>query len=354
MKTLSTLLTAVLVLSAVAAHAKRNININLDNAAAIRGPMIVPKGETRNGDIVVRGSVVIDGALNGDIAVIDGDVRVPGKVNGNIAALNSPVNVVGTVTGDIASAGGAVTVNGQVHGSVALMGGDLELGPKSQLNGDAALLGGRLKKLSGAKFDGNVSQLDLGVGRQLFNLATRMSGHGVEEKVIMVGDLVAICFYLGGWLLISLLAALLPRQVESVAVALRADPWKCAGIGLLVILAIVPGLILMVMSLIGIFLIPLAVLALGAAKLMAFAAFALILAVRVSESLGRPAPATLPGVAAGFLVMTCLLIAGKLLNLVGATTLGGLFVIVNFILISFGAVIGLGGVLTTRFGQRTI
>lgn len=351
-------LNAVLALAllAPAAAAKSKVNVKLDDPDALTGPVFVPKGETRDGDLVVRGSVTVEGVLNGDMAVMEGEVLIKGVVNGDVATLGSPVTVTGQLNGDIATAGGAVRIDGVVRGEVASMGGSLELGPKAELTGDAALLGGSFKKAPGAKFTGEVSQLDLGVGRGLVRLAEKIGKHHLspeaQEKRRKARLFASIAFYLGSWFMITLVAALLPDAVDSVAAAVRRDLWRAAGYGLLLCLAFVPALVLMAVSLVGIPLIPLALLAAVAAKLLAFSAYALLIADRVGASLKRPVVSTLTGVAGGYLVLISPLLVGKLLLLAGAGGLGGVLVLLNLILLSFGAVAGLGGVFLTRFGTR--
>lgn len=84
----------------------------------------------------------------------------------------------------------------------------------------------------------------------------------------------------------------------------------------------------------------------------AFAAFSLIISDWVAASLKTQVVSTLTGVAGGFLVLISPLLAGKLLSLAGAGGLGGTLVFLDLILLSFGAVAGLGGVFLTRFGTK--
>jgi cytoskeletal protein CcmA (bactofilin family) len=353
MKTLKLLaLAAVLALPGLAS-AKPQFNIKIDGKDPVDGPVRVAKGEVRDGDIVARGSITVEGTLNGDAVALDGAILIPGQVNGDVASLGSAVSVSGAVSGDVASMGGAVTVEGRVHGDVASMGGDVTLGPKAEVNGSVALLGGRLKKADGAKLNGSVTQLDLGMGKDLLRLATRVSrkaaGGSAEERAELKKDwsrakaAAGIAFLLGCGLLVALAGAFAPRQVETVAAAVEQDFWQSAGIGLLMITVSVIGIPLLPVAFLGIFL----------AKLLAVAAFSLVLARRFAQSISRPAPTTLAGVALGFLLLVSPNLLGKLVGLFGLPGgIGGVLLLANLILLSFAVMVGVGAIWTTRFGTR--
>lgn len=363
MKTLKSFaLAALLALSAGLASAKPQFNIKIDGKDPVDGPVRVAKGEVRDGDIVARGSITVEGTLNGDAVALDGAISIPGQVNGDVAALAGFVNIAGAVTGDVASMGGAVSVEGRVHGDVASMGGDVALGPKAEVNGSVALLGGRLKKADGAKLNGSVTQLDLGMGKDLLKLATRVSRKATgsaEDRAELKKDwsrakaAAGIAFLLGCGLLVALAGAFAPRQVETVAAAVEADFWQSAGIGLLLLIATGPALLMVAVSVIGIPLLPVAFLGLFAAQLLAVAAFSLVLARRFALSTSRPAPTTLAGVALGFLLLVSPNLLGKLVGLAGLPGgIGGVLLLANLILLSFAMMVGVGAIWTTRFGTK--
>lgn len=362
MKTLKlSLLAAALVLSAGAAEAKKNFNIRVDGKDAVEGPVLVSKGETRDGDIVARGSVTVEGVLNGDAVSLDGSIAVPGQVNGDVASLGSAVSIAGAVSGDVAALGGAVDVTGRVHGDIAAMGGDVTLGPKAEVNGSVALLGGKLKKADGARLNGSVTQLDLGMGRDLLRLATKVTRKAASPDPETKKDwsrakaAAGLAFMAGLVLLVGLCGAFAPRQVENVAAAVEADFWHSAGVGLLLLIAAGPALLLLTVSVVGIPLLPVAFLGMLAAKLLAVAAFSLVLARRFALSTSRPSPTTLAGVLGGFLLLISPNLLGKVVTLLGLPGgVGGLLLLTNLILLSFAVMVGVGAIWSTKFGTRSV
>lgn len=358
MKTLKTLALAALLAVPLTASA-RQFNIKVDGKDAVEGPVLVAKGETRNGDVVAKGSVTVEGTLNGDAVSLDGSIAVPGSVNGDVASLGSAVSIAGTVSGDVASLGGAVSVEGHVHGDVAAMGGDVTLGPKAEINGSVSLLGGKLRKADGARLNGAVTQLDLGMGKDLLKLATRFSKHAadptpeVKQNWGRAKAAAGIAFLLGCALLVALAGGLTPKPVETVADAVEADLWRCAGIGLLVLIAVGPALLLLTVSIVGIPLIPVALIGLLIGKLLAVAAFSLVLARRFAASTGRPSPTTLTGVLTGFALLMSPNLLAKLIALIGLPGgVGGILFLANLILLSFAVMVGAGAIWNTRFGTK--
>ena len=159
-----------------------------------------------------------------------------------------------------------------------------------------------------------------------------------------------LIFVFGLGAVLCLAALLLPAETQSVAAAVRGDFWRSIGVGTLIVILFLPGLLLLTVSILGIPLIPLAILAWCAAALFGVAAFSLVLAERAAESLGRPLPAAAPlAVGLGWLILETLPFVGKLLG----GFLGGTFSFAGFLLLTCGMVAGLGAVWNTRMGRRT-
>jgi hypothetical protein len=136
--------------------------------------------------------------------------------------------------------------------------------------------------------------------------------------------------------------------------AVELDIWKSVGIGLLVQISVIPAVVLMAVSILGIPLIPLGILLLAAACIMGFAGFALLIVRRAHQGAHREAPAVVAAVMLGFLMLNVMLLLGHLINILGSpfNILGWVLIIVNFIVFWFATTVGLGAVWTTRLGSR--
>jgi cytoskeletal protein CcmA (bactofilin family) len=338
--------------------------IRVDSDEVRTGDVRVAKGETARDDIVATGAITVDGVVAGDCVALGGPLTVNGEVRGDAATLGGPVTVAGSVDGSVSAAGGTVAIDGKVSGDVASMGGAVTLGPASMVEGDISILGGRLSKAEGAVVKGKVTDVDMSVLKTLGPLARQMGRrvrhlefeHPEPPKPLRraLGFAAFLCFVLGVGMMVLLLTVFLPKQVEAVACAIRSDFWRSAAVGALILMLIIPALLLMAVSILGIPLIPLALLLMVAAKLMAMAAFSLVLSQRFFASMNKPMPMTVLAVAAGYGLLTVLMVAGRLVGIAGGLggLLGGLFSLANLILLCCGVVVGLGAAWTTRMGTN--
>jgi hypothetical protein len=159
----------------------------------------------------------------------------------------------------------------------------------------------------------------------------------------------AFLLFVGGLGMVLCVAALLmPRQTIAVAAAIRQDFWRSAGVGALMLVLFLPGLLLLTVSVLGIPLIPVAVIAWCAAALFGVVGFSRVLAERASESLQKPLPAAPLAVGLGWLLLETLPLAGKLIG----GFIGGTLSFAGFLLLTCGVVVGLGAVWTTQFGRK--
>jgi len=322
------------------ACAKSRMRVEFASEDVRRGDTFVPKGETLRQDLATTGALVVDGTVDGDCAALGGAAEVPGTITGNLAVL-----------------GGPARISGAVHGDVAVLGGDVTLADHAVVGGDVSLLGGKLVQAEGAVVKGSVDHFDLALAkaflplafnlRRVPELAEKLSPFNKAARFVMFLALAA-----GMGIVTLLLTVLLPKQVETAAAAIRAEFWKAAACGALVLMLTFPGLLLMVVSILGIPLIPLAILVYCVALIMALAAFSLVLAGRFCELRSRSLPATLGAVSLGYALLVGLMASGKFLEIGGVIggLLGRIFVLAGLILVSCGLVLGLGALWLTRMG----
>jgi cytoskeletal protein CcmA (bactofilin family) len=339
------------------ALAKHNMRINVESDDVRHGDTLVPKGETLRQDLAATGAIVVDGTVDGDCASLGNSVAVNGDVRGDVAALGGAAEVPGTITGDLAVLGAPAHISGTVHGDVAVMGGNVTLDEHAVVDGDVSMLGGKLVKADGAVVKGSVNHLDLALAKSFLPLIGKLHRMpDLAEKFSPLKKVAQFVMFLvfaaGMGLMVVLLTVLLPKQVETAAAMITADFWKAAAVGALILMLTFPGFLLMVVSILGIPLIPLAMLFYCVALIMALAAFSLVLAGRFCELRGQPRPVTLAAVALGYGLLVGLLALGKFLEIGGTmgSLLGGIFVLANLILLSCGMVVGLGALWLTRMG----
>jgi len=345
--------------------------IHLDADKMRHDDVTVAKGETLKGDLVTSGAIRVEGTVEGNAVSFGGRVDVPGEVRGDVVSMGGSVDLGGSSKGDLAAIGGSVRVSGKVGGDVAAIGGDVALDKGAAVDGDVSVVGGRLTKEEGVTIKGSVSQVGLGALREILPALTRGGlklalasdnskyGYGHwrhhddnEEAPSTGGRLLKaaafLVFVVGLGLVLALAALFLPQETQAVAAAVRSDFWRCAGVGTLMVILFLPGLLVLTVSILGLPLVPLAILAWCAAALFGLGAFSLLLAERAAESLHKPLPAAPLAVALGWLLLETLPLVGKLIG----GFIGGTLSFAGFLLLTAGLVAGLGAVWNTRMGRK--
>lgn len=105
----------------------------------------LPANEVVNRDYLAAGdSVTISGTVNGDVFVAGGTVTIDGVINGDLLAAGGNINLLGRVSEDVRIAGGNILVNGTVGENLTLAGGNLTLSPEARIIGNLVSFGGNL------------------------------------------------------------------------------------------------------------------------------------------------------------------------------------------------------------------
>jgi hypothetical protein len=171
------------------------------------------------------GVTVDKGEIAESVAAIGGSVRVDGEVEDNVAAIF-----------------GSVRINGRVGGNVSAVGGKVYLGPKAEIQGNLSAVGGTIQRQPGAKVYGSTSEVPGvlgGVGGDW-----DWDGDVHVSPWSPFGASVRLFSTLTGLLILALLVGLTillaRRPLELADAHLRAEPWKCALVGVLAALFSLP------------------------------------------------------------------------------------------------------------------
>jgi cytoskeletal protein CcmA (bactofilin family) len=219
------------------------------------GSVVVGPGEEVSGLTATGGSVVVYGTVAGDLDAYAGTVRIApgGRVTGSVRAYAGSVRIEGTVDGRVVAYGGSVhqTANATVGGSLGAVAGDVTVA--GTVRGDVAAatssLGlaydGRLDAAPGATVGGQTrssEDLDLGPAPPALPPGTLLV-YGVLTNLLV------------GYLLLRGLGGFSVAVVETAAL----DPLPSVGWGLVAVVAAPLALLALALTVVGI---PVAVVAL--------------------------------------------------------------------------------------------
>ena len=321
--------------------------------------VVIEKGQTVRGDVATDKSILVNGTLDGDAVSVGGaSVTINGELTGDLVAIGGAIYIPGLVKGDVSGIGGPVSVSGKVSGDVASVGGGVNLSGTGEIDGGISVLGGSFTKGEKAIHKGEVHSFDTHAVRTVLPRVLRLVRYaGDRERGVnpwMVGGLLGLglLFFFSvlvtGAILLLLPPVFFPKNVENMAAAISTDMWRACGIGALMVVGFFPGLLMMVVSVLGIPLVPFALMVYAAAGVLGLSAFSAVLQGRFFEGIKKAGPVGLPGkVATGYAIMAGLTLFGKIIPLAG-----DVLSLIGFMLLSFGAMLGLGAAWITRMGNR--
>ncbi len=225
---------------------------------------------------------------------------------------------------DAVAVGGSVHINGEVTNDAVAVGGSLFLSNSAFVGGSAVAIGGRVSREPGSVIQGDMVEIgapwrDMPPQRwhQIF-LGMRIAG--------FVG-LVALSL---------LVVALFPKQIHHIYKFLKTSPAKSLLWGVVAWIAITPAIFVLVLSIIGVALIPLLVTAFVLALFIGYIAVALYAGTALFKAAQKPETPILWRTFAGLLILGAIGFIPIIGELFGAVV----------------SVFGLGAVLETLIRSR--
>ena len=339
-----------------------------------------------DGDLVVRLSYVDEAIRLRMFDVRDADVEdAPSNPNpmvalpratsprrritsSGIVKLGGPVRigVDERVEGDVVVLGGPLTVDGSVGRDVVVLGGPAVFGPQSEVGGEVTVIGGPVTRAPTAALHGGIHEV-------VFD-GIDFSGIDLRELIrFRTGPVGGHSWLLGGWdiagtlirlILLALLASIVvfvaQGSVERVSERSAIEPVKSGIAGFLTEILLAPifvlGILLLVVSIIGIpllVLLPFAIIGVFVAMLVGFAGSAHALGCWLGRRLGRDSQPVYMSVWFGIALILMPAIVGTVVGIGG-----GPFRVFAVLMALTGALVeyatwttGLGALVLNRFGS---
>jgi hypothetical protein len=223
-----------------------------------------------------------------DQIVLSGRADVPrGRTVGQVVVFRGVASIQGVAHGDVVVFSGRVSVAGQVSGNVVTLDGTVVLAPTAQVRGDVISRGAVVVR-RGAQVQGDI--------RQNVPLSIR-------EPVEIFGPLATwLAVTVSGLVLGLALLWVAPRANESVVATARRAPWASAGWGIGVLIGLPVITLGLALTLVGLPLALVVVLALGFALFVGYAWAAWIL----GRALLAPPRGRIVAFLAGFAILRLL------------------------------------------------
>lgn len=265
-------------------------------ACALLSVGATANADTRENRYLAGGSVALEAPVPGDLYAAGGSVTVDEAVGGDAVIAGGSISVIAPIGDDVRIAGGSVRIDADVGGELMLAGGQLSIGPKVNIGGGARIAGGNVDVraiVNGAvrvfaqratlegEFKGDVE-----VAAETIRIApgTRIGGNlrwasgqapKIDSSVTIAGtvsefqhsvrietprrqDVRRGLSFAGGFFLLGLLAAgavliaLVPQFTRSVGRTLRGSPWLSLLLGVALLCAVPPLVVLLLFTVVGI------------------------------------------------------------------------------------------------------
>ncbi len=282
-----------------------------------------------DGKVVMGGSYRLSSGqtLNGSLAVFGGQATIDDGAR---------------VNGDVVLSGGTLTVNGEVNGNIAVLGGTIFLGSSAHVSGDVRTLGGTVNKDPAAQVDGSISS---GPSDLNFNLPRRFPfsifPDGLGNVLTPIWQfMLNVLQGLVLALIAVLLAMFAPAPIQRVATSITTQPLVSGAIGLLTFMVAPVVILLLALTILLIPVSLIAVVALVVAVAFGWIALGLEIGQRMGASLFHTNWTAPVAAGVGTLVLSLISAVAWIIPCVGW--------VVPFLI----AVVGLGGVLASRFGTQ--
>lgn len=292
--------------------------------ALLAAPTAVHAQDGDDGQVVMGGSYRLNTGetLDGPLAVFGGEATIEQGAR---------------VNGDVVLSGGTLTIHGTINGDIAVMGGTVFLSSTAVVDGDIRTLGGTVNQDPGAQINGTVSS-----GPSDFNFdLPRVLPRGMDNIVTPIWQFMLSVLQAFVMAAIAVLVVMFaPTPTQRVASSITAQPLVTGAIGLLTLILAPVVIVIVAITIIGIPVSLLALLALAIAGAFGWIALGHELGQRMGTSLFNTTW-TAP-VAAGVGTLVLSLISG----------VASIIPCVGWVVPFFIAMLGLGGVLASKFGTQ--
>ncbi|MDI6726492.1 MAG: polymer-forming cytoskeletal protein [Smithellaceae bacterium] len=228
------------------------------------------------------------------------------------------------------SFGGQITISGFVEGSVVALGNSVVLTETALVEGDIISLGGVVVQGRGSVVKGHINEINLTEMSEAISLVLNEEWEGWSWLFALVSMFFLLCL-----LVLGLIAyAVIPRQMAIISEEIKKSTLRVACWGVGGLISVIPLMVLLTMSVVGIVLVPLQMTITVVAAILGF--------VAVAQLLGREILVLLKKTDRGLMTQTAL---GLIV-----IWLVGWIPYLGWMVKSLVIVVGMGSVLVTRFG----
>lgn len=232
----------------------------------------------------------------------------------------------GTRVGDAVAIGGDIQVRGTVSGNAVTVGGSIFMSPTGVIQGDAVSVGGRIEKPAGARIGRDIVELNI---PGLASILAFLPDDGWRQALRVTRWIT-----LAGFVFLSLLlVAIIPGPFNAISDRIGNNFLKVFLAGIGGVILIIPMAVVLLISVVGIVIIPVEAALVGGAFFVGYIAMARFIGARLTHALKQHDWGILWETLVGMIALWIV----------------GWIPFIGFLLKGFAALIGFGGVIMSLF-----
>jgi len=372
---------ALIFLALIASPAKAEVGVNIEaiddasetsdasdtlnsprDSSIISRCIHIPLDSVHPDDIAFTGCAKIEGAVQGDVVISEGPFTLSGETDGDVVLISGNFSISGEVKGDLVAIGGTGQVSGTLNGDVVIIGGSLRLDSTAVIEGDITVVSAELEKHPAAVVKGEEIIVSLGpLGKILVKVLSHRipagtieidkpsAGHRIAAGMRLFSSLTRLVLIAVFYLLGLLMLVAIPRWQRRSQLAVQRVIWKTVLTGVVYRLAVGGIFAILIVSIIGWLLVPVAALGWMFIALMAVPQAALWVGRLIKKWLHFSTESRIGLYSLGFAAVYLFSIVSGVLSLFGQTTSlsARITYIIGFLVVFAAMTIGRGAVIYT-------
>lgn len=282
--------------------------------------------------------------FNEDITLEDDSVY-----SNDLVSIGGNLDVKGTVDGDVVGIGALVYINGHITGDLVLIGSTGEIDSNTVVDGEFVTIGAVVDIDENAELTGPVTNINVGPFQKLLSLRFKPShierGYSLGLVISSIAKFIAI-------FLLGCLVLLLFKKFSRIEKTLALNPLRAFLFGLLAEILILPAVIVLAISVIGIPFIPVFFLIVGVGVFIGTSIIMHMLGSFILREFKSKPKHFVVNLLTGLAVLSIFPLFSKIGMWTGIEWMGTLFGIISFIQWYIVITYAFGVMTLTRFGTR--
>jgi len=288
------------------------------------------------------------------------------EIKKQLIIIGNSVLIEGKADSDVVVMNGDLSLYGEIKRNVAIIGGDAYLYSGSKIGGDIIVLGGKIYKEENAKIEGNITQMAIGPFSLLLKLLPPYSPKETKLQIVKpeipktkkkfkpFETIFLLIWGISLSVLTLIITIVAPDGVENMENLIEKKMGYSFVAGFLAQILFVPAILILIISIIGIPLIPIFIIAFILSLLISLTPSSLFVGKILKKNLNFLPKQNYFLSFLGLILLFIIWIIGNLLRIGGSIfSIFGLIInLLTIFLLYLYFTIGLGGLILSRFGTK--